>query len=98
MRKLLDVRRLAGLYRVLATIIEVAEAERSHPVINPAELDIRLINHAACVDAANRYGVQVSPKRYEQNDSDSLLQQLRRLAIWFGFVLFNQPKTGGFAA
>ncbi|HAX26010.1 MAG TPA: hypothetical protein PK593_00500 [Thermomicrobiales bacterium] len=67
-------------------------------MINPTELDTRLMNHVACVDAANRYGALISPKRRKQDGPGSFVLQLRRLAGWFGLAQVSQPKGGGIAA
>ncbi len=67
-------------------------------MINPTELDTRIMNHAARVDAANRYGVLIPPQRCEQYDPGRFALQFRRLAGWFGFDQVSQPKGGGIAA
>lgn len=66
-------------------------------MINPAELDTRLMSHAARVDVANRYGPLVPQKCREEAGPGSFVLQLRRLSDLLGRGQ-ARPTTGGSAA
>lgn len=67
-------------------------------MVNPAELDTRLLSHAARVDAADRYGAMLPTQRRKHDGPGSFVLQLRRLTGWFGREQVGQPKSGGVAA
>ncbi len=63
-------------------------------MVNPAELDTRLLSHAARVDAANRYGALAQPKRRAQEGPGSFVLLLRRLSSRRPQAPVGQPSGG----
>lgn len=66
-------------------------------MINPAELDVRLMSHAARVDAADRYGALVPRKRRAQEGPGSFVLLLRRLSSRLAQGQ-SRPTIGGSTA
>ncbi|MCO5178074.1 MAG: hypothetical protein M9890_14040 [Thermomicrobiales bacterium] len=47
-------------------------------MINPSDLDIRLLNHAAQMDAADRFGALLPVKHRPHNGPGSFVLQIQR--------------------
>lgn len=67
-------------------------------MVNPADLDTRLMSHAARVDAANRYGAMLPDQRRGHDGPGSFVLQVRRLAARLAHGQLRQPRGGGVAA
>ncbi len=68
-------------------------------MINPAELDTRLLSHTARVDAADRFGALLPPvSRRTHNGLGGFVLRLHRLTDWIGREHVGQSRNGGVAA
>ncbi len=67
-------------------------------MVNPAELDTRLMSHAARVDAANRYGAMLPAQRRVQDGPGSFVLHLRHLSARLAHGQLRQTRGGTSAA